>query len=185
MTTNKKSSLSKFVSLLKITKKLKKDLPKIDTTRIPETIALKETLHNLPLRTAFLEFSQKEHSAENVYFWIRVQNFKLLAKKEERRAEATRIFEECLDSDGEFAVNVTELMKKNIKELLDSGEDLGRNTFDQLQIGKLFFASCYSYFLEVMNVMQDSHKRFVQSQEYRNVFIENPELLDSFAAPSP
>lgn len=94
---------------------------------------LYETLNNQQLLNAFLEFCKNERSDDNLKFWLKVEEFKKINDRHERRQAAIRIFEECFGNSS--TVNITDTNKLKLKLQLEDNQELKREFFKQVQEG--------------------------------------------------
>jgi len=110
-------------------------LQKYDTSKN----SIKDTLNNPVLLKAFAEFCKKEHSEENINFWIRVEEYKKIKDRHERKQAAKKIYEECFEINSPYSVQVTEKNSLAIQETLEEDNELSRDLFNKAQIGKECF----------------------------------------------
>jgi len=110
-------------------------LQKYDTSKN----SIKDTLNNPVLLKAFAEFCKKEHSEENINFWIRVEEYKKIKDRHERKQAAKRICEECFGINSRYSVHVTEKNRLSILEALQENNELSRDLFNKVQTGKKCF----------------------------------------------
>lgn len=92
---------------------------------------------------AFKEFCSDEKIAGNIDVWLRIEKFKTMHDRHDRRHAAIKIYEECLEGEGTQIVNITENHKLGIKLALEGNEELPREIFDALQLGKWNFYKIY------------------------------------------
>ncbi|XP_050510624.1 regulator of G-protein signaling loco isoform X2 [Diabrotica virgifera virgifera] len=100
----------------------------------------------------FAEFLKKEFSAENIYFWIACERFKVLTSENDRRNEAQRIYRQHLCGGAAEAVNVDAQARQSVERNLHSAD---LDLFAQAQ-------------KQIFNLMKfDSYPRFLRSDIYR------------------
>ena len=101
----------------------------------------------------FLSFLRKEHSAENIQFWIECQKYKNTAA--EKLSDAARnIHKEYLMENARFQINIDSSRLKEIEQNLD-------------KVNAWTFANVEQDIFHLMK--RDSYPRFLKSQMYLNL----------------
>ena len=113
----------------------------------------------------FLSFLKKEHSAENIQFWIECQKYKNLSA-DQLPDYARHIYKEYLSGSAQYQVNIDSSRLKEIETGLDKPNAW---TFDKVE-------------QDIFLLMKrDSYPRFLKSQMYLNLLKEPDCLGDTLA----
>lgn len=104
----------------------------------------------------FCEFLKREYSCENIYFWTACERYKQIVDINERKKEATRIFDSYLADLSREPVNVDEKARLKAREKLMSATCADLDLFDDAQ-------------RQIFNLMKfDSYSRFIRSELYKS-----------------
>eukprot|EP01122_Echinamoeba_exundans_P006594 TRINITY_DN1887_c0_g1_i1.p1 TRINITY_DN1887_c0_g1~~TRINITY_DN1887_c0_g1_i1.p1 ORF type:complete len:191 (+),score=39.18 TRINITY_DN1887_c0_g1_i1:106-678(+) len=120
-----------------------------------EAKSLAEVLADEDLALLFRDFLHHLHSAENLAFWLEIEEFKLIERSAERRERAEQICTKYLDSRCDAPVNVDAVLKDSVREQIESGGKIRADIFDEMQ----------DFIYGMMEF--DSFRKFLASDQYK------------------
>ncbi|CAD6185601.1 unnamed protein product [Caenorhabditis auriculariae] len=156
-----------------------------ETNTSREMKIFKKVLRDPVLRQPFQDFLEQQFCAENLNFYIAVeqfreQNFYTDDKIGERAVMARRIYERYFAQNSTEPVNIDNSTSKRIRETIDDGL-FPRNTFDiaQYQILHLLKYDCWPRFLRAGGAQPDFTDDQLAEEEDRQRRIELGENVES------
>ncbi|CAL2050154.1 unnamed protein product [Caenorhabditis brenneri] len=128
-----------------------------ETNSSRELKIFKKVIRDPVLRTPFQEFLEQQFCAENLNFYLAVEQFKEIQDFQERSSFGRRIFDRYFAMNSTEPVNIDNSTSKRIRETVESGA-FPLDTYDvaQYQILHLLKYDCWPRFLRSTNNTQPS-----------------------------
>uniref|UniRef100_A0A8R1IXE5 RGS domain-containing protein n=1 Tax=Caenorhabditis japonica TaxID=281687 RepID=A0A8R1IXE5_CAEJA len=128
-----------------------------ETNSSRELKIFKKVIRDPVLRAPFQEFLEQQFCAENLNFYLAVEQFKEIQDFQERSSFGRRIFDRYFAMNSTEPVNIDNSTSKRIRETVESGT-FPLDTYDvaQYQILHLLKYDCWPRFLRSTNNVQPS-----------------------------
>jgi len=114
----------------------------------------------------YIRFLKKNRAVENIFFWLDVERFRRLERKDDLLFQANSIYNKYIVDGAQLEVNIDSEDKQAVGEALfhlDGCEEVNRHMFDHAQ-------------LQVLSLMKESsYPRFLRSEEGKQMMMDlNP-----------
>jgi hypothetical protein len=109
----------------------------------------------------FIRFVKKEYSVENVFFWLDVEVFKRLERKDDIVLQARNIYNKYINTESQLPINLDVEEKREIARIMDDPEH------NIEQITAQFFDNAQQHIFLMMK--ENSFPRFLKSDEYKEL----------------
>ncbi len=105
----------------------------VDEGVSPETLPLRTILKSSEQLAPFLLFAESHHSADAVFFFLRVEEYRQLVERYALASVAANIWQNFFSDASERQISLSAHAVAHVREKLDSGEPLENTLFDPLQ----------------------------------------------------